>query len=278
MAAGKLRGVVCTSSLDLGVDWGDVDLVINIGAPKGASRLMQRIGRANHRIDEASRACWFRPTASRCWNARSRSTRSTKTPRTPRRCAPARWTCWRSTCSAAPAASRFCPMVAARAAAAAAAAAVSACSTRLLVTYTLGLFDAPRHPARSVSNEAAGRAGRAERASLAERGPELTDATPEPVPPRASERSAPRPASRGEPARCTPRVAGEYPTFPLCRASTHVRSFASTSSDSGRLSRAYNWHARRKASREAGCRRSAFHPPVVRAPLHEASAESLDRR
>jgi ATP-dependent Lhr-like helicase len=48
--------VVCTSSLDLGVDWGDVDLVINIGAPKGASRLMQRIGRANHRIDEASRA------------------------------------------------------------------------------------------------------------------------------------------------------------------------------------------------------------------------------
>ncbi len=56
MAKGKLRGVVCTSSLDLGVDWGDVDLVINIGAPKGASRLMQRIGRANHRIDEASRA------------------------------------------------------------------------------------------------------------------------------------------------------------------------------------------------------------------------------
>jgi ATP-dependent helicase Lhr and Lhr-like helicase len=56
MAKGRLRGVVCTSSLDLGVDWGDVDLVINIGAPKGASRLMQRIGRANHRIDEASRA------------------------------------------------------------------------------------------------------------------------------------------------------------------------------------------------------------------------------
>src|SRR5215469_16238076 len=56
MAAGKLRAVVCTSSLDLGVDWGDVDLVINIGAPKGASRLMQRIGRANHRLDEASRA------------------------------------------------------------------------------------------------------------------------------------------------------------------------------------------------------------------------------
>ncbi len=56
MSAGRLRGVVCTSSLDLGVDWGDVDLVVNVGAPKGASRLMQRIGRANHRIDEASRA------------------------------------------------------------------------------------------------------------------------------------------------------------------------------------------------------------------------------
>jgi ATP-dependent Lhr-like helicase len=56
MAAGRLRAVVCTSSLDLGVDWGDVDLVINVGAPKGSSRLMQRIGRANHRLDEPSKA------------------------------------------------------------------------------------------------------------------------------------------------------------------------------------------------------------------------------
>jgi ATP-dependent Lhr-like helicase len=56
MAAGKLRAVVCTSSLDLGVDWGDVDLVVNVGAPKGASRLMQRIGRSNHRLDEPSEA------------------------------------------------------------------------------------------------------------------------------------------------------------------------------------------------------------------------------
>jgi ATP-dependent Lhr-like helicase len=56
MTAGKLRAVVCTSSLDLGIDWGDVDLVINVGAPKGSSRLMQRIGRANHRLDEPSRA------------------------------------------------------------------------------------------------------------------------------------------------------------------------------------------------------------------------------
>jgi ATP-dependent Lhr-like helicase len=56
MTRGKLRAVVCTSSLDLGVDWGDVDLVINVGAPKGSSRLMQRIGRANHRLDEPSKA------------------------------------------------------------------------------------------------------------------------------------------------------------------------------------------------------------------------------
>ncbi|HET7714296.1 MAG TPA: ligase-associated DNA damage response DEXH box helicase [Bauldia sp.] len=56
MAAGKLRAVVCTSTLDLGIDWGDVDLVVHIGAPKGASRLAQRIGRANHRLDEPSRA------------------------------------------------------------------------------------------------------------------------------------------------------------------------------------------------------------------------------
>jgi ATP-dependent helicase Lhr and Lhr-like helicase len=55
MADGRLQAVVCTSSLDLGVDWGDVDLVINVGAPKGASRLLQRIGRANHRMDEPSK-------------------------------------------------------------------------------------------------------------------------------------------------------------------------------------------------------------------------------
>jgi ATP-dependent Lhr-like helicase len=56
MAEGKLRALVCTASLDLGVDWGDVDLVIQMGAPKGSSRLLQRIGRANHRLDEPSQA------------------------------------------------------------------------------------------------------------------------------------------------------------------------------------------------------------------------------
>jgi ATP-dependent Lhr-like helicase len=56
MAAGRLRAVVATSSLDLGIDWAEVDLVIQVGAPKGASRLLQRIGRANHRLDTPSRA------------------------------------------------------------------------------------------------------------------------------------------------------------------------------------------------------------------------------
>lgn len=56
MVSGVLRAVVCTSTLDLGIDWGDVDLVVQIGAPKGASRMLQRIGRANHRLDDPSKA------------------------------------------------------------------------------------------------------------------------------------------------------------------------------------------------------------------------------
>ncbi|HWT13315.1 MAG TPA: DEAD/DEAH box helicase, partial [Allosphingosinicella sp.] len=56
IASGRLRALVCTASLDLGVDWGDVDLVVQMGAPKGSSRLLQRIGRANHRLDEPSEA------------------------------------------------------------------------------------------------------------------------------------------------------------------------------------------------------------------------------
>jgi ATP-dependent Lhr-like helicase len=56
MAAGSLRAVVATSSLDLGIDWAGVDLVVQVGAPKGVARLMQRLGRANHRWDEPSKA------------------------------------------------------------------------------------------------------------------------------------------------------------------------------------------------------------------------------
>ncbi|MBT1451198.1 ligase-associated DNA damage response DEXH box helicase [Glaciecola sp. XM2] len=56
MAQGKLKAIVATSALELGIDWGDVDLVIQMGAPKGVSRLLQRIGRSNHRLDEPSKA------------------------------------------------------------------------------------------------------------------------------------------------------------------------------------------------------------------------------
>ena len=56
MAEGALRAIVATGSLDLGIDWGDVDLVIQVGAPKNIKRLVQRIGRANHRYNAPSRA------------------------------------------------------------------------------------------------------------------------------------------------------------------------------------------------------------------------------
>jgi ATP-dependent Lhr-like helicase len=56
MVAGELRAIVATGSLDLGIDWGDVDLVVQVGAPKNVKRLVQRIGRANHRYNAPSKA------------------------------------------------------------------------------------------------------------------------------------------------------------------------------------------------------------------------------
>ncbi len=56
MAEGKLRGLVATSAVELGIDWGDVDVVIQVGAPKGVSRLLQRIGRSNHQVNQPSKA------------------------------------------------------------------------------------------------------------------------------------------------------------------------------------------------------------------------------
>ena len=53
---GELRAVVCTGTLDLGIDWNEVDLVIQVGAPKNIKRLVQRIGRANHTYNTPSKA------------------------------------------------------------------------------------------------------------------------------------------------------------------------------------------------------------------------------
>jgi len=56
MAKGDLKAIIATSSLDLGVDWSSVQLVVQIGAPKGISRLIQRVGRSNHVLSASSRA------------------------------------------------------------------------------------------------------------------------------------------------------------------------------------------------------------------------------
>ncbi|MBC8051532.1 MAG: ligase-associated DNA damage response DEXH box helicase [Sphingobacteriaceae bacterium] len=61
--AEMLKVVVCTSSLDLGVDFRPVDSVIQIGSPKGVARFMQRAGRSGHHPGATSRA-WFVPTHS----------------------------------------------------------------------------------------------------------------------------------------------------------------------------------------------------------------------
>ncbi len=61
--AGKLKCVVCTSSLDLGVDFKPVDTVIQVGGPKGVSRFMQRAGRSGHQPGSLSKI-WFVPTHS----------------------------------------------------------------------------------------------------------------------------------------------------------------------------------------------------------------------
>lgn len=61
--AEALKVVVCTSSLDLGVDFRPVDTVVQVGSPKGVARFMQRAGRSGHAPGEISRA-WFVPTHS----------------------------------------------------------------------------------------------------------------------------------------------------------------------------------------------------------------------
>lgn len=55
LRTGTLRAVICTASLDLGVDFSPVEQVIQVGSPKGIARLMQRAGRSGHRPGEVSR-------------------------------------------------------------------------------------------------------------------------------------------------------------------------------------------------------------------------------
>ena len=60
---GKLKAVVCTASLDLGVDFRPVDTVIQVGSPKGVARFLQRAGRSGHQPDATSKI-YFLPTHS----------------------------------------------------------------------------------------------------------------------------------------------------------------------------------------------------------------------
>lgn len=60
---GRLKAVVCTSSLDLGVDFAPVETIVQIGGPKGVARFLQRAGRSGHRPDALSRI-YFLPTHS----------------------------------------------------------------------------------------------------------------------------------------------------------------------------------------------------------------------
>lgn len=60
---GKLKAVVCTASLDLGVDFRPVETVIQVGSPKGVARFLQRAGRSGHQPDAVSKI-YFLPTHS----------------------------------------------------------------------------------------------------------------------------------------------------------------------------------------------------------------------
>ncbi|MFZ9660433.1 MAG: DEAD/DEAH box helicase, partial [Chitinophagaceae bacterium] len=61
--AGKLKAVVCTASLDLGVDFRPVETVIQVGSPKGVARFLQRAGRSGHQPGKSS-IIYFLPTHS----------------------------------------------------------------------------------------------------------------------------------------------------------------------------------------------------------------------
>ncbi len=108
MAKGNLRAVVCTSTLDLGIDWGAVDKVICIGAPKAPPGWCKRIGRANHRLDEPSAALLvpanrFEGSGMQCGARCGAGGRAGWRAAEGR----ARWMCWRSMCWARACAAPF---------------------------------------------------------------------------------------------------------------------------------------------------------------------------
>jgi ATP-dependent Lhr-like helicase len=109
MVAGKLRAVVCTSTLDLGIDWGDVDLVINVGAPKAQAAWRSASAAPTTGSTSRARRCSCRRTVSRWSNAAPPSKRRRRGRRTPRRRARARSMCSLSTCSAWPVRRRSTP-------------------------------------------------------------------------------------------------------------------------------------------------------------------------
>ncbi len=57
LKAGRMKAVACSSSLELGIDIGALDLCILIGSPKSVTRLIQRVGRSGHRLDRIARGC-----------------------------------------------------------------------------------------------------------------------------------------------------------------------------------------------------------------------------
>ena len=59
LKAGRIKALVCTSSLELGIDMGAIDLVIQIEAPPSVASGMQRIGRAGHSVGMPSNGIIF---------------------------------------------------------------------------------------------------------------------------------------------------------------------------------------------------------------------------